>query len=243
MENNAPTNMRERLLQKIELQELSMRPKVYFTLRVVALVLLALAVLVVSILILNFILFSLRINSHESLLSFGPRGVLVFLQFFPWWLLLLDVALISLVEWLLRGFRFGYKIPVLYLLLGVIAITTVSALLIDRGTNVNDRLLGRADRHELPFVGEFIEHARQPRPGSGVCVCRITAIAGNTITVADQRTGSTTSLTIVLPENDPRATTTMLEVGDTVVIAGDVDEGVIHAFGVHKIAPVDKVGH
>lgn len=233
--------MRERILEKIDSQELSMRPKIYFTLKVAALVLVALAVLAISIFIFNFILFSVRINSHDSLLGFGPRGIEAFLLFFPWVWLAFDIALISLLEWLLRGFRFGYKIPVLYLLLFIFVITTFTALAIDRGTDVNDRLLRRADRHELPFGGEFFEGARRPMPGSGVCICTITAIKGNVLSVLDTRNGSSTSLTVVLPLNDPRATTTLLIVGDTVFIAGDVEKGMIRAFGVRKVSPENRI--
>jgi len=66
-------------------------------------------------------------------------------------------------------------------------------------------------------------------------VCTITAIAGNTLTVADARSGTTTDLKVILPPDDPRATTTSLKVGDTVFIAGDADDGEIHAFGVRKV--------
>jgi hypothetical protein len=142
METNhpQPKSMRERILEKIDTRELSMRPKIYFTLKVAALVLITLAVLVISIFIFNFILFSSRINGHESLLGFGPRGILTFLEFFPWWLLGIDIALIILLEWLLRQFRFGYKSPVLYLLLTLLVVTASTAFLIDRGTAFNDQL-------------------------------------------------------------------------------------------------------
>jgi hypothetical protein len=141
------------------------------------------------------------------------------------------------LEWLVREFRFGYKIPVLYLLFGIFVLTAATALAIDRGTDINDRLLVHADRNELPFGGDFYEGARRPMPGSGVCVCTITAIAGNMLTVDDPRSGTTTSLIIILPLDDPRATTSSLMVGDTIFIAGDVKEGTIQAFGVRKVSP------
>ena len=236
MENNHPKEtIRDAILRKIRGGELSQHSRLYFMLHVAAVVLVALVVLTLSVLIFNFILFSIRINNHDSLLGFGPRGLETFLLIFPWPLLLIDVALVFVLESLLRRFRFAYKIPVLYLLAGLILAAAACALFIDSGTNVNDRLLNRADRHELPFFGDVFEQARRPMPGSGVCVCTITAIAGDTLQVADTRSGSTTDLTVLLPPNDPRATTTSLKVGDTVMIAGDVEQGVIHAFGVRKV--------
>jgi hypothetical protein len=237
METNhpQPKSMRERILEKIDTRELSMRPKIYFTLKVAALVLITLAVLVISIFIFNFILFSSRINGHESLLGFGPRGILTFLEFFPWWLLGIDIALIILLEWLLRQFRFGYKSPVLYLLLTLLVVTASTAFLIDRGTAFNDQLLDRAEHHHLPpplnnFYGEAHHHAS---PDSGLCTCIITAISQNSLTLRD--TMSSTTLTVILPPNDPRATSTSLKVGDMVFVAGDIDHGVIRAFGLRKL--------
>jgi hypothetical protein len=229
-------NMRDRILEKIEAQEVLMRPKFYFTLKIAALVLVMLAVLVISIFIFNFILFSVRVNSHDALLGFGPRGIEAFIIFFPWVWFLLDVVLIAVLEWLIREFRFGYKIPVLYLLAAIFFSTAIVGLAIDRGTDVNDRLLRRADRHELP-LGRLYEGARRPMPGSGVCLCAISAIKGDTLTVYDPRVGSSTLLTVVLPPNDPRATTTLLKVGDLVFIAGDVTGDDIHAFGLKKVSP------
>jgi len=241
MENNHEKHetIADRILRKIREGEVSQRSRLYFMLHVAVAVLVALIVLTLSVLIFNFILFSIRVNHHDSLLGFGPRGLETFALIFPWPLLVIDVVLVFVLELLLRRFRFAYKIPVLYLLAGLILATAACALFIDRGTNVNDRLLHRADRHELSFFGDMFEEARRPMPGSGVCVCTITAIAGDTLKVADSRSGSTTELTVILPLDNPYATTTSLNVGDTVLIAGDVDNGVIRAFGVQKVLPGD----
>jgi hypothetical protein len=235
MENNdKKESIQESILRRIRMGELSQRPRAYFMLKVAAIVLTALAVLLVSIFIFNFILFSIRINSRDVLLGFGPRGVAAFLHFFPWSLLIFDIGLVLLLQWMLRWFRFGYKTPVLYLLLGLLVATASAALALDRGTSFNDSLLAHADRHELFLVGGFFEAARRPGSG-GICKCTITAIAGNMLTVEDTRSGTTTLLHVFLPHDDPRATTTGLSAGDVVFIAGDVDGDVIRAFGVRKL--------
>ncbi len=235
MEHNPLSSMKERLLHKIDAQELNMRPKVYFTLHVAALVLVAIAVLLVSIFIFNFILFSIRINSHDSLLMFGPRGIWAFILFFPWTFLIIDILLIALLEWLLRKFRLGNKIPVLYLLLGLVGLTAVTGLFLDRATTFNDRLLIRADQHHLlPPLNTFYVSARHHlTPESGVCTCVVTAIEGNKMYLRD--TEGTTSIIATLPPNDPRATTTLFKVGDLVFIAGDPEGGGIRAFGIRPL--------
>lgn len=241
MENNETQNetgIKENILGKISTNELTMRPKTYFTLKVGALVVVAFCILTISVLICNFILFSIRINGHDSLLYFGSRGFLVFLTFFPWTLLFLDLVFIMLLEWLVRQFRFGYLSPVLYLFFGFFAVIISTGFLLDRVTDFNNGLLSRAREHRLqqPF-GDFYEHARYAPPaGSGVYRGVVTAVSGNTITLYDVDVGTTSLLTVILPSGDLYATSS-LRLGETIFIAGDVDGSTtIHAFGIREIS-------
>ena len=241
MEHN-PHNLKERLLQKIAAREISMRPRTYFTAQVAALSFVALCVLLLSIFIFNFLFFVVRLNGHDALLGFGARGFAEFVRFFPWELLLIDALLIFALQWMLRAFRLGCQTPVLYLVGGLLAASAVLGAAIDR-TPLNDRLLDESDKHHLGAFGDLYGHARRPPPlNEGVCLCTITAIAGNMLIVQDDR--ATTTLTIILPENDARATTTDLKVGDTILIAGDRDGSTITAFGVRKAPPNGRLpGH
>lgn len=227
--------LKQQILENIRSGKVSMRPKLHFTLTVLATVFVSVAVLAVSVFIFNFILFSIRINHHDTLLEFGSNGLVAFLFFFPWLLLVIDIALIALLEWLLRRFKFGYKIPVLYLLLAIIAVTGVTGLALDRGTSFNERMIERTHRLPPP-VGQFYDGARKPwKKGSGFCHCEILSIDANTMIVSDLRKGTTT-LTVVFPMQDDRATTTDLDVGDVILIAGKEKDGTIHAFGVRKLS-------
>lgn len=153
-------NLKDKVLGTIQSGEVTMRPRLYFSLQVAGLALLSFAVLVISVFIFNFILFSLRINHQDMLLGVGPRGWIPFLQFFPWPWLAIDIGLILILESLLRNFRLGYRVPALYLLGVLLFFTVAVAAVIDRGTPINDRLFER--RHELPSpVGEFYLRARQ----------------------------------------------------------------------------------
>lgn len=236
MENNQH-NIKDAVLRKIRAHELTMRPRLYFTLQVVALLATGFAALAVSVFICNFILFSIRLNSHDVLLGWGPRGILAFLYFFPWGLLALDAALIFILERLLKQFRFGYSRPSLHLFLGLLVFVALVSFGIDRGTDVNDRLMRNADDNpsSSPFTELYTQARRPLPPGSGFARGVIAAIEGNTVTLKNLE--GTTSVSVVLPPNDPRATTTDLQVGDTVFVAGDLlQNGAIQAFGVHKVS-------
>ncbi|MFA5996868.1 MAG: hypothetical protein WC791_00055 [Candidatus Paceibacterota bacterium] len=237
MNNNETkqSSIKDAILHKIHTKELSMRPKLYFTIKVVSTAVLSLAVLLISVFIINFILFSIRINSHEMLLSFGPRGWGAFFHFFPWGLLILDIALIFILERLVRHFRFGYKIPVLYLLLGLLASIGLLGFAIDRGTDMNERMLRRSDagrQHSQPF--DIYRGVRHPiGPGSALCLCKVKSIVDGAIVVRDTR--STTTLTLVLDDKAPYATSTGIVVGDTVFVAGEMKGGVVNVFGIKKV--------
>lgn len=237
MESRTP--LQQKILDKIRAGEVSMRPRYHFVLKVAVLAAVLAAIVLVSVFILNFILFSIRISSQDVLLGFGPRGLLAFLTFFPWGWLAADVLLVAGAQWLLREFKFGYKLPILYVVVGLLVATTAAGFVLDRGTALNDTLLGRYDRDELRGpVGDLYGSARRlPPPGQGVCRCVITAIRGDTLTVVDSR--SSTTLRVVVPQDDAYATTSGLSVGDVIFIAGDGDNDdddiVIRAFGVRKV--------
>lgn len=216
-----------------------MTPRAYFTLRLAALIVLALAALTLTVLIVNFISFGIRFTGQDALLGFGPRGLGAFLRHFPWHLLLIDIGLILLLQWLLRHFKLGYKTPVLYLA-GILVITaTVIGMTLDL-TRFNERIVGRANLPP-PLHGLYRRMGEGPGRGSGICRCEILEIHGNTLLTEDTR-DSTSTLTVILPTDDPRATTTSLQVGDVVFIAGEEDNGIIRAFGVSKTPPRGGMG-
>jgi hypothetical protein len=234
--NEQKPNMKDAILGKIESGSLKMHPKYYFVLRVAALVLVSIAIFLITVFLCNFLLFSIRINSSDSYLYFGPRGWGAFLAFFPWDLFAIDVVLVGVLLWLMRQFKFGYKSPMLYIVLFLIVVTVAAGAAIDRVTDINDRFLNDADHNRLPGpVNVFYVNAhRLPPPGQGVCKCVVVSAGNGTLRVYDLR-ASTTPFTVTLPLNDPRATTSGLEPGDTIFIAGERVGSTIDAFGVRKI--------
>lgn len=227
-------SLRDSIVSRIKSERIAMKPRLYFTLQIAAVAVVSLLILLCTIFIFNFILFSIRINSHEAFLSFGPRGIVAFLTFFPWPFVAVDVLLIAGLEWLLRTFKFGYRLPILYVLGGILALTFVAGFALDRGTHFNDRMMERAGRPGMPvpFGGIYRDVRRAPH--GGVCRCTITEIGIGSLTVVDNHRGATTTLTVILPPNDPRATSTGLVVGDTVMVAGDREGDTMRAFGVRK---------
>ncbi|MDB5194683.1 MAG: hypothetical protein JWN50_697 [Parcubacteria group bacterium] len=164
MEHTKDT-IKENILHKIKENKLSMRPRAYFLLRMVLVALLGLVILLVSVFLFNLIFFSMRVSGHAHLMSYGPSGIAIFLRLFPWPLLIVDVLLLMLLEHLLRRFRFAYKQPILYFFFAILALAISVGLLIDRSSDVNDRMLRHADVNDLPGpFNNFYEGARRLPP-------------------------------------------------------------------------------
>lgn len=235
MEHNEQHDIKTQVLGKIRSGNLKMHPRYYFMVRVAALALLTIAILLFTIFICNFILFSIRINSSDSFLYFGPRGWGAFLASFPWEFLAVDAGLAIVLLRLLREFKFGYKSPFLFIAGGLVLLTIVAGVILDRATDFNDRFLRGADAHELPSpLGEFYRDAhRLPPPGEGSCRCTVVSVNGNAIIVSDLR-ASTTPFTVMVPAG-ALATTSGLEPGDVIFIAGDRNGGMIQVFGIRKL--------
>jgi hypothetical protein len=171
-----PTDIKDRVLGKIRRGEVAMHSSSYFLLKLVALVAVVLLALGVSILICTFILFTVRINIHDAFTHTGPSGWWFFARFFPWHLLVLDVILIALAEWLMRSFRFAYRSPTLYLLFALVALALALGLFIDRDTSFNNEMLNRARLHHLPPpLDDMYVHAHRddlfpPQPASIILI-------------------------------------------------------------------------
>lgn len=229
-------SLKEKVLDKIRASEIQMHSRTYFILRLVSVTALIVAILAVSIFIFNFIAFSIRLNHHDVLLGFGPSGYLLFLQFFPWGLVLIDVGLVAVLQILIRRFEFGYRIPVLRLIAAILVVALVAGFALD-ATKVNEHFLHDADDEHLPapFGPMYAGARRSPPPQGPVHKAVVTAITVNTLIVKDLTMASSV-YTIVLPTNDSRATTSMLQVGDTIFFAGHFENGVFHAFGLRSVS-------
>jgi len=231
-------SMQEKILENIRGEKIHMRPKFYFTLVFIALVLVSIFVFFITAFIFSYIVFSMRASSDLFLLGFGFRGFILFLLFFPWIYVLLDIILIGLLEWLVRRFSFGYKHSVIFVLVGILVILLSGSLLVEQ-FDTHKRLHSGIERvareQNIPVIGGmYTQVRRQPSHDRGLCRCIITGIDGSTLTLVDDDPimGTTTMIKIFLPDN---YSTSTLEVGDSVFVVGEVRDGQIHAFGIREM--------
>jgi len=236
--NQPQENSFKNILEKIENNELVLRPKIYFRFKLLALIALIVIITIMSIFLSSFILFSLDASGHASLMSFGPSGWQVFFTLFPWKLFFIEIIFITLLEHLLRSFRFGYKIPVLYLFLGVITLMLISGVIVDQ-TPLHPKILQQADKEQLPppFINLYKDVRKPPSNESGIFRGTIEKTDNLSFIVNldnPKGRGTTTPVIVNLPE---------IKVGggfisgDRVLIKGRLEEGYIKAIQIKKIKP------
>lgn len=232
------STIEEDVLERIRSGQLTMRSKSFFIATVSFTIILSLLVLIVSIWLASFISFGLRITGHESLLGFGSRGLALFLSVFPWGLAVLDLALITLLVWVLQRFRFVYRTPILIILAILVAIGTGSGLLLDRETGFHDGRFEKAEAGELPVpLQDLYENARPVAPeDQGIYRGYVTRIVSGSflMTYDDHDQDGDEGMWVVIPPSG--FDTASLRIGDKVYVAGDRDGKTIEAYGVRTLA-------
>ena len=231
MEKN---ELQQQVLEKIHRGDIAPLPRWYFALRVVGVLLLALVILALAAFLASGIMFALRESGEQMLLGFGVRGFETFAELFPWTLLAIMVILAVVLEWALRSLRFAYRTPLLYLFCGVVALTALAGVVLDR-TPLHATLLSQADEHALPLLGDWYEDVRAKHEDEGVFRGSVQSIATSTfMLVHDDRDADADDLShVVMPP--PGFDLSALRVGEELFVAGDVDQqGVVHAYGMQE---------
>ncbi len=227
------TEIKEQVFEKIRKGEISMRPRIYFIARAAFLIVVAIIALALAIFVLSFAFFSIHESGEQFLLGFGQRGFLAFIALFPWWSLLFTILLILLLDYLLRYFKFGYRVSVLEIFLVVLVTVIIAGVLINF-TPLHSTLLNDADHDELPVIGALYEHIHDSHQTQGIYRGTIVSIQGNEFVITDidnDKDSDDGTWTVVAPAGFAMRT---LHVGEHVYIAGKLIRGLVYAYGIQE---------
>ena len=227
--------LQSKVLARLHKSGVCPRSRAYFVVRALFVACLSVFVLMLSAYTLSFIVFTLYASGQQFLLGFGLRGVRAFLMLFPWVAVALDIACIGLLSWLLQSFKFGYRISIVSLIATVVIMSGLIASAIDM-TPIHGWLLDRADRGDLPIIGEIYNDIRASHSDQGVFRGTIQSMQNNTVTIAhnDQDHDDDDGTRIVtLPQNFDK----QLHIGDRIFVFGDAGQGAtIQAYGVEILS-------
>ncbi len=219
MNHDLQHSIRQSVLDKIKSGKVRRLPHAYFMARILATAVVGVLLMLVSALIFSFVLFSIHESGEHALLGFGPQGITAFLILFPWPFVFFDVALLFLLEWLLQGFKFGYRIPLLNIFIGILGISILFGFIIN-ATPLHTYLLKRADNNQLPILGGAYEHIfdRHDDQGVGRGIVVSTTTDGFIIQHTDHDHDTDDGSLIVSPA--PGAQLPIVKLGDRVLIFG-----------------------
>lgn len=166
-ENNKQINIKDEVLKKIQTGQISMRSKAYFLIKLGFLSILTVLITVVSIFLLSFVLFSSSLDGSLFLVRFGGSGLYNFVLTLPWYLLLVLIFLLILLDLLLKSFSFGYKSPAVFLLGGTFLVITGLSTLVNF-TPFHQSIMDRVEKDKtLPFhnIYDGVD-SRYQKPGT-----------------------------------------------------------------------------
>ncbi|MEY4731324.1 MAG: hypothetical protein RL681_270 [Candidatus Parcubacteria bacterium] len=226
--------MREKVLAAIKRGDVTMRPKWHFVLRAALMLMGSVFAFLALLYVVSFILFVLWRTGAWFVPVFGMRGILAFLLGIPWMLVFVSLALVIILELLVKHYAFAHRKPLLYSVLGITAFAFAGGLIVAK-TTIHPWLYQQAMEHRLPVAGQFYEHL----PGGRVDMVyrgSVTSVATSGFILAPHRGepfGVYLTATTSLPYGFD-----FVE-GDTVVVFGEPDGDLVHAIGVREIDPDD----
>jgi hypothetical protein len=219
-----PDSIQHAVLEKVRAGTLRRRPRWQFMLRIIATVAVSMLLFVTSAFVISFIIFSLHESGEQFLLGFGWHGIAVFLLLFPWPEALLVLGLLLILEWLLQGFKAGYRVPLLNIFVGIIGISILLGIAINF-TPLHAMLLGSADRGHLPVLGESYEHIFDSHEGDGVCRGVVVSVGQNSFTIYHNDNDQDHDDGTFVIHIQPGSAVPLPHVGDTVLVFGDPEPG------------------
>ncbi len=235
-DNRIAHDIQENVLRKVEEGTVRSHSRAFFMVRFVGTITVAVLAFLLSTFVVSFIFFSIHESGEQFLLGFGGAGVLTFFELFPWTSFIIDIALLVLLEWLLQGFKLGYRVSLVVIFVGIFGGSALLGFLINL-TPLHTTLLGLANKGELPIVGSVYESIRDCHASQGVFRGSIIALAPGQITLTHQdsdRDGDDGTWTVVLPPGSGP-----FSLGERVYVFGPLVDGRIEAQGVEPL-PTDQ---
>jgi len=228
-------DLKKTILEKVHQKEISMHSRGYFLFRVVALICIAIIAFALLAFSLSFVFFSIHQSGEQFLLGFGMRGIIAFLILFPWGILIFTILLFFFFEWLLRYFKFSYRLPMVKILLYTLLVTVLVSIIVVLSP-VHLKLLKEAEMDKLPLIGRFYESIEDSHQNEGVLKDTVLSIQPSTETFIvshnDNDSDEDDGTWNVIPP--AHFDLNSLSVGEKVYVAGTIKDDTIYAYGIQQ---------
>ncbi len=220
----------DKVINTIKSGGAKMRPRAYFIVRSALAIIGAVAVFFVVLFLTTFIIFALQENGGIFATNFGPGGWEIFFESLPWTILALSIALLLILWVLLRRYAIVYHQPLLYTLLILVVVVSITAIFLLPGTSLQGGIFHYVSKSYIPVVTGVYEFDTAPM--SGVYRGQVLVLATSSFILVNGR--GQTSTVLLVPMASPEIGG--LSPGDYVLIFGrGVATATIQASGVEKI--------
>ncbi len=228
-EKEEKKSISDTVLDKIKEGEIKMRPKIYFVFRAILLATGVVAVFFFSFYLVSFIVFILRATSIFSLPRFGFSGMKTFIVSFPWFLILVVLLFIWLLELLAKRFASVYRRPLIYSVFAIVVLIFIGGLVI-YPTRFHENMFLRAREDRLPIMGGFYRGmGKFPNTTHGI----VSEIEDNSF-IIEQSDGQ--SVVVIITSDTILPFKNGIKEGDVIMVFGEQNKnGVINARGIQKI--------
>jgi len=225
--NNNGNSIKEKIIERIKRGEVKMRPKFYFLLKTILVIFAIFFLLFLILFLVSFVCFHLRLIGLWYLPFFHPKFFWFYFKLLPWLLIIFCLLLILLVEILAKRFSFVWRKPIVYSLLVIVFFALIGGLLFEK-TGLHPHLFFQTREGKMPLMAPLYQHFGRPPFGElnrGI----VEEINEGRFKI---RTFGNQLLEVYFSENIPF---TEIKEGDSVVVIGKKEDGVINAFDIRKI--------
>jgi len=223
-------NISKAVLEKIKTGQVKMRPKIHFILKTALITLGAIVAALFLLYIISFIAFALRVSGIIFTPGIGYRGFGPFLFALPWLLISVALALVLILEFLVRKFSFAYRKPILYSLLVIFFVVMLGSFVVAQ-TDFHSRFLDQAERNELPLMGGFYKDYGNPKHGN----INIGVIYEKVDNGFNMETRRGEDLSVMFSPDTSFVSDDDIKENDTVVVVGYKKDNIIQAVGVREV--------
>jgi len=220
----------DKIIDKIKSGDIKMKPRISFILKITLMSLGAFFLFFFIIYLVSFIIFSLRASGVLFMPRFGFRGIGIFLGSLPWFLILIVVILIVMLEIFSKRFVSVYRRPIIYSLLIIIVLALAIGFLIEK-TPFHPSLFLNARDRKLPVMGQFYRNFGAPSIHNvhrGV----VSEIMDSGFKIETPREET---LTIIIVSETRIFSDGEIERGDEIVIFGERSDGTVKAVEIRQI--------
>jgi hypothetical protein len=217
------------ILDAIKTGKTKMRPRWFFVLRTVLVIVSVVMLFAILFYIASFIIFALHQDGVWFAPDYGMGGWTLLLGGLPWGLLLLSFALLILLAFILSRYPLVYHYPPFYFIPLFVIFVVLGSFLI-AASSFHEGVLRYATEN-IPIVGSFYQY--ETEDSASIHRGEIVAIGQNVFIIANASGITSTVISapgVIFVDG--------FRVGEVVAVFGDREsDGTIQAFGVRKVSP------